>query len=400
MLNPVLFHHEKERLEVLYSYDLLDSATKESYNHLINLAAHICNTPISFISLIDKECSWLKATLGFSAKDYPHHATYINPFFNHPNEVFVLKDIKDDDFFATLFSYKGLPIRFYAGVALVSTGGHVLGTLSVMDIVPHYLDEKQINGLKKLAHQVVSQFELHKKNKEVQQLNNQLANLHDEFDAFTYSVSHDLKGPLRAIKGFSELIVEDYMEELEEDAKDLFQQVITSTNQLESFLHNILILSRISRKELKYTELNLMDIVHQVLEKIPALDSYTIKIEPDLEAYGDFDLIETVLTHLIDNAIKFSHKVEHPSIEIGQKLDKEQPVFFIKDNGVGFDMRYVDSIFKPFQRLHGESEFEGTGVGLAIVHKIIKRHGGDIWVESEQDEGATFYFTISHSKIK
>lgn len=388
------FLFEVQRLKTLYSYDLLDSLAEQAYDDIVAMAAHVCHSPIAFISLIDKDRCWLKAKKGISAIEFPRH-NYLTSIIDAPDEVFIFENVQNKPhLFEHLKLEQNQTIQFYASKALVSPEGDVLGTLSVMDYKHRSLDETQHDFLKKLAHQVMAQLEWHKSRKEVQQLKKSLNETRQELDAFTYSVSHDLKAPLRGIKGFSELIVEDYLHELNDDAKDLFEQVIISANKLEAFLNNLLVLSRVSRKEIVSAPLNLSEISKKVLQKMQLSDQYSIKIEENLMSAGDAHLIEIALEQLIENAIKFSKKEEEARIEIGQQTDNNTSVFYIKDNGVGFDMNYAGAIFEPFQRLHGDYDFDGTGIGLAIVHRIINRHHRKIWLQSKPNEGATFYFMM------
>jgi PAS domain S-box-containing protein len=218
-----------------------------------------------------------------------------------------------------------------------------------------------------------------------------------ELEAFTYSVSHDLRAPLRAINGFSKILLENYSKAWEEDAKKLFDHVIGNTKKMGNLIDDLLTLSRLDKHEIKTTVIDMQSMVNAVInELISNQDKEHIEIIlgdlPSCEA--DPSMIHQIWINLISNAIKFTSKKEAPKIEIGFLNSNHENVYTIKDNGVGFNEKYSERLFRVFQRLHSEKEFEGTGVGLAIVKRTIHRLGGKVWAESKMNEGATFYFSI------
>ena len=222
----------------------------------------------------------------------------------------------------------------------------------------------------------------------------------EELERFSYSVSHDLRTPLRAIDGFSQALVDDYGNILDERAKSHLQRVRNAAQRMGWLIDDLLQLSRISRGKLKRERVNMSamakDAVKLLQETQPErlVDS---KIAPGLKVYADKGLLRAMLDNLFDNAWKFTATQEHAHVEFGALKQDGQRVFYIRDNGVGFDMRHADQLFGAFQRLHRQAEFDGTGIGLATVQRIIHRHGGDIWAESAPGEGATFYFTLHDS---
>lgn len=221
-----------------------------------------------------------------------------------------------------------------------------------------------------------------------------------ELEAFSYSVSHDLRAPIRSINGFCQLLIEDYGELLDDTGKDYLRRTQNSALKMESLIASLLQLSKISRHEFIPHEYCLSDIVMEAITKNCENVDQSIEtiVEPNIHCKGDIDLLSIALDNLISNAIKYSSKQTNPKIEFGLvKTEKSDRTYFIKDNGVGFDMKYADSVFVAFKRLHTDSEFPGTGVGLATVTRIINRHGGEIWVHSEEGNGTTFYFTLGVS---
>ncbi len=224
-----------------------------------------------------------------------------------------------------------------------------------------------------------------------------LQEANQELEAFTYSVSHDLRAPLRAVDGFSQILLEDYADELPKNAVSYLTKVTDGAHQMGELIKDLLELSRLGRKPLQKLHFDCNEMVQKIIEdfdyKISKQD-YEIKIHDFPNVYGDPALLKQVFVNLISNAIKFSSQNETPRIEIGKMRDDGEVRFYVKDNGVGFDMDYVENLFGVFQRLHSADQFEGTGVGLAIVQRIIRRHGGRVWAEGQVNKGATFFFTI------
>ena len=214
-----------------------------------------------------------------------------------------------------------------------------------------------------------------------------------ELEAFSYSVSHDLRSPLRAIDGFSQALLEEYGEDLDEIGHGYLDRVRAASQRMGVLIDNLLRLSRVTRQEivLERTDLTAMaqEIARDLQEGDPSR-KVEFSIQAGMIAMCDSKLLRIALTNLIENAWKYSSKQSRAVIQVGC----EQRVFYVRDNGAGFDMRYADKLFGAFQRLHTKDEFEGTGVGLATVARVIHRHGGDIWAESELGKGATFYFTL------
>ena len=218
-----------------------------------------------------------------------------------------------------------------------------------------------------------------------------------ELEAFSYSVSHDLRAPLRSIDGFSKLLLDDYAGKLDAKGQDYLQLVRESAQRMGELIDDLLLLSRVGRADLSRDRIDLSEIARGVSEELKRKDpDRQVKwcIEDQLLVEADSGLMRVAFDNLLGNAWKFTAKVSAPRIEVGTDQQEGVPVFFVRDNGAGFNMEYAEKLFSPFQRLHTESEFEGTGIGLATVHRIVDRHGGRIWADSAVDHGATFYFTI------
>lgn len=215
-----------------------------------------------------------------------------------------------------------------------------------------------------------------------------------ELEAFTYSVSHDLRAPLRGIVGFTTILEEDYGNKFDEEAKRITGIIRSNTLKMGHLIDDLLAFSRLGRQELQKTEVDTASLVAEIIRDLDgqARVSWTIESLPPV--FADIKTLRQVWINLLSNAVKYSSKKEAPTITVGRYYNNGEDVFYVKDNGVGFDNKYRDKLFRVFQRLHSEEEFEGTGVGLALVEKIISKHGGRIWAEGVVGEGAGFYFAI------
>lgn len=219
-----------------------------------------------------------------------------------------------------------------------------------------------------------------------------------ELDAFAYSVSHDLRAPLRSLHGFSEILLEDYAAKLDDEGRRYLQRIQANVGRMEQLIDDLLRLSHATRTGLKREQ---VDIGAQASEIIARLRSAEpgrraeVVIADALVTTGDSHLIRLALENLLSNAWKFTSKCEHAMIRVDAVDQPGGRAFFVRDNGAGFDMRYAGKLFDPFQRLHPAAEFEGSGIGLAIVHRIVSRHGGRIWAESKPGTGSTFFFTFA-----
>ena len=224
-------------------------------------------------------------------------------------------------------------------------------------------------------------------------------NTNRELEAFCYSVSHDLRAPLRSIEGFSLALAEDCTHILDDTAKQYISRLQRNSRHMSELIENLLKLSRINQQTLNYSSLNLSEICNNIIERLKEQQpdrNITFKIDENIQACGDKALITIALENLLSNAWKYTSQLkEQAIIEFSCETTDGQKTYFIKDNGAGFDMRYVDQLFRAFQRLHNNTEFEGTGIGLSIVQRIIHRHGGQIWARSGLHQGSCFYFTLS-----
>jgi PAS domain S-box-containing protein len=226
----------------------------------------------------------------------------------------------------------------------------------------------------------------------------ELAATNAELEAFSYSVSHDLRGPLRAIDGFSQILMEQYRERLDAQGQHFLARVRAGSQRMGQLIDDLLSLAQINRADMRRGPVDLAQIARDVVEELRRHDaarSVDVQLPASAPVRGDDRLLRAALDNLLGNAWKFTGKTARPQIELGVAERDGATAYFVRDNGAGFDMTYAHKLFTPFQRLHARSEFEGTGIGLATVHRIIMRHGGKLWAESTPGQGATFWFTLA-----
>ena len=224
----------------------------------------------------------------------------------------------------------------------------------------------------------------------------QLQESNKELEAFTYSVAHDLRAPLRAIGGFSQMLVNDYADKLDADGQHRLDVVRDNAEKMGDLIDGLLALSRLGRTKMQYGNINMENLVKEAFEKLQGAEATSVKliVKTLPSASGDRGLLCTVFTNLLSNAIKYAKPGQPATIEVAGTLKENEILYSVKDNGIGFDMKYVDKMFQVFHLLRRPEDFEGTGIGLALVQRIIHRSGGRVWAEGVVDKGATLYFTL------
>jgi hypothetical protein len=256
-----------------------------------------------------------------------------------------------------------------------------------------YIDVTERRVLEERLHSLNSELE-----RRVRERTTQLEATVRELESFSYSVSHDLRAPLRAIDGFCQALHEDYGGQLDERAHDYLGRVRRAAQRMGDLIDDLLRLSRVMRSGFDRVPVDLSGLATEIGEELRRAQPervVALDIAPGLQVSGDRALLYTALDNLLANAWKFSAGCPQARIEVGAVAGAEPPTFYVRDNGAGFDMAYAEKLFQPFQRLHAPDEFEGSGIGLATVQRIISRHGGRVWAESRPGEGATFYFTLA-----
>jgi PAS domain S-box-containing protein len=334
------------------------------------------------------------------------------------NATEVITGISREHLIGTDFSeYFTEPANARRGYQQVFSNGHVRDfPLSIRNISGNiidvlynatvYRDENgQILGVFAAARDISqvkqAEEEIRKLNAQLEQRvierTRQLEAANKELEAFSYSVSHDLRAPLRSIDGFSQALLEDYGEVLDMQGKDYLARVRSASQRMSQLIDDMLVLSRVTRREMKRSAVDLSALANMIAAELVKTQPQRLvefNIAPGLIVNGDAELLRAMLENLLGNAWKFTSKHETAKIELGVTEFDDKLSYFVRDDGVGFDMAYASKLFHAFQSLHSQTEFPGTGIGLATVKRIINRHGGSIWAESEAGKGATFYFNL------
>lgn len=331
----------------------------------------------------------LLAWLGYTAEEVVGKMNFLDLLPEKYHEMFqlstvVLRDkgaVNDVEYEMIRKDGSTLPVAVSETVIYDSAGSPAMRRASVFDATLRRQYETQIRQL----------------NQDLELRAHQLEASNRELESFSYSVSHDLRAPLRAVDGFSRILLEDYAADLPEEARRYLNLVSTNAQQMSELINALLDISRFTRQRLVTQSVALEKVVRQVIQELNnELDGRTVifLVEPLPVVQADPTLIKQVAYNLLQNAVKFTKNRPDARIEIGSQTQNGQMVCFVKDNGVGFDMKYAHKLFGIFQRLHSVEDYEGTGIGLAIVQRIIQRHNGRIWVEAEPGKGTTFYFTL------
>lgn len=327
----------------------------------------------------------------------------------------VCSDVAHDETMAP-WRQEALKRQFFSVAAFPLTEfGRITGVFTLYADEVGFFDEKRIRLLTELAADVSFALETMERERqrkaaeeELQALNDELERrviertaqlelVNKELEAFSFSVSHDLRAPLRHIDGFSQFLLEDFAEPLGDKGQACLHRIRNATRRMGQLINDLLDLSRVSREELMCREIDMTALCHEVAEELRETEpdrNVSLVIAQGMTSWGDSSLLRIVMHNLMGNAWKYTAREERPLIEVGVLNCCGERTYFVRDNGVGFNMAYADRLFGPFQRLHAEDQFEGTGIGLATVQRIVHRHGGRIWAEGESGKGATFYFTI------
>jgi len=287
-------------------------------------------------------------------------------------------------------------VRWYMAVPMVA-GGELIGALSFGGESRTFRAE-QVNIAREVATQLaiatMQMRLLERVRSHAAELESRVRDRTAELESFSYSVSHDLRAPLRAIDGYAQMLDEDYAGRLDAEAQRLIGVVRANARRMGQLIDDLLAFSRLGRQEPARSRVDMTVLVREVVDELGAASAATVQIATLPPVQADAALIKQVWVNLIGNALKYSSKTAQPHVEIGGSEEGTEVRYWVRDNGVGFDMRYAERLFGVFQRLHRADEFEGTGVGLAIVQRIVARHGGRVWAESRPGEGACFHFCL------
>lgn len=399
MIKPIIPENESNRLIALQSYDILDTLPEEEYNEITQLAAIICNTPISQISLIDQKRQFIKASVGLEIQECDRDIAFCSHSILNPADVTIVPDSRNDErFHDNPFVIDDPKIIFYAGMPLVSSDGYSLGALCVIDHVPRKLSAKQLEALRYLSKQTIKLFELRKANASLKVSQKRLKAYSEQMESFAYIASHDLKEPARMVSNFMQLLEKKYTTQLDEKAKKYIYFASDGAKRMTVLIDDLLDFAKINNE----TNTNENVDTSLLLNEVTAYLKGVIEEKKATILYGKLPVILATATgirllfrNLITNALKYQSADKQSVIEISYTESNTHWQFVVQDNGIGIDSKNLQTVFQLFKRLHSKEVYTGTGMGLAICKKIVENHGGNIWVESEVGKGSKFYFTIS-----
>ncbi len=405
---------ESARLVDLQSYDILDSLPESAFDDLTRLAAHICGTPISLVSLVDSDRQWFKSRRGLSATETPRDVAFCAHAI-HDDELFHIEDTLVDDRFRDNPLVRDEPkIRFYAGAPLKTPTDYRVGTLCVIDRQPRRLNDAQRTMLQALSRQVVALMELRKsaalalkqkealeeRSRRLARSNTDLELANKQLRQFNYIASHDLQEPIRMVSSYMGLLKKKYASSLDEQAQMFIGYASEGATRMQRLVEDLLVYARLGRDSVPKTTVDLNAILGGVQADLGgAISEANARVE-----VGDLPTLEAAETqmrqlflNLLGNALKFRRADVSPVVTVSAERTEGEWRFAVADNGIGFESKYCERIFEPFQRLHVRADYEGTGIGLSIVHAIVREHGGTITVTSTPGEGSRFSFSLRDS---
>ncbi len=396
MIAPSHPENESTRLNNLVNYQILDTIPETDFDDITSLASEICNTPISLISLIDKNRQWFKSNKGLPISESPREIAFCAHSINRPNEIMIVTDARTDlRFIDNPFVIGDPKIVFYAGAPLVSPEGFTLGTLCVIDIMPRILSEFQLNALKTLSHQITNQFSIRKKNHELLLAQISLEKTNEELSRFTQVVAHDLKSPLHAI-GSSIEILKNNDNISEKNINDLLEIASKRCVSMGQLINGLLQYSNNVGMQLEYDLINFEDLFQSIFPMIEIPEKFVLTLNGELRRfYSDEVMLKQVLVNLITNAVKYNSKAEgRIDVEIQEKNNGIQ--IAVSDNGPGIPKEKQELVFEIFKTIGQTDRFgnKGNGIGLATVKRIITNLNGDIHIDDTYINGTKFIINL------
>lgn len=383
--------YEKERLKALETYSILDTLSESDYDDITAIAAEICGTQISLISLIDSKRQWFKSHHGLDASETPKGHAFCAHAINDQDNIFIVQDARTDERFYDNPLVTGDPkIVFYAGVPLISDNGLPLGTLCVIDRKSKLLSQSQLKSLKALGNQVMNILNLRKTKLTLEEKN-------QELERFAFVAAHDLKSPLLNIIALSQLVSEEYGSKIDNDGQEMITLISKSSDNLNNLIDGLLEYTRSESvlKEIK-SEINLIDLIENITGLFAYENDLTLNLKTSMSNITtNRAALEQILINLVANAIKYNDE-KTVEIEIGISSSTSHYEFYVQDNGPGIALENQDKIFEIFEVISHQDKFgrRGNGIGLATVKKVVEKSGGLIKVISKLEKGAKFIFTI------
>jgi signal transduction histidine kinase len=388
----------EDRLKALASYSILDTLPEEDYDNLTAIAASICGTPISLVSLIDDRRQWFKSRHGLSVSETPVEYAFCAHALNNPDQIFTVHDARTDNRFKNNPLVTGQPhVIFYAGVPLIGEGGFPLGTLCVIDHEPRALSDEQLKALNALSRQVMNLLELRRSGNLLEKALNSLKEKNSDLERFAFIAAHDLKTPLINISSMGKLFLKLYQHVIDEKGLEMVEMITGAADDLSGLVDGLLDYSRcdmmLQEKMQPVAVADLKKAITGIFKNHPEIK---IDVFTDInEMMINKTVIMQILINLVTNAVKYNDK-QITIIDIGLMQRNNHYECFVKDNGPGIAENYLERIFVIFEVLTLRDRFgnHGHGIGLATVKKLIEKLNGTIRVESEPGRGACFNFTI------
>ena len=395
MIIPQTPVNEVQRLSDLKDYKIMDTIPESDFDEITMLASQICNAPISLVSLVDETRQWFKSHHGLAVRETPRDLAFCAHAINTQDQVFIVSDSRADNRFFDNPLVTGAPhVIFYAGVPLVTPAGNALGTLCVIDSKPKVLNEAQIRALQALTNQVMCQLELRKKNSDLNLMYNELVNNYNDIEQFAAIAAHDLRSPLHNITSLIDFFLEDDVNVISEEGLIYLNHVKESSFQLTRLVDSILEYSKSTQVIATQRSIfNFQDLMRAIVQLLKPPANVTINFtEGSIDILTSKIALKQILLNLINNAIKYNNR-PGAIIDVTLTMSDEYYHMAVTDNGDGIPAEHLDNIFDLFKTVKLNSN-SGTGIGLSIVQRLVKKLHGDITVESAQGKGTSFFFTI------
>lgn len=398
MIKPTLPENETERLNALRQYNVMDSLPEEDYDNITRIASEICQMPVSLITIIDSDRQWFKSKQGTELTDTPLDLSFCAHGMSNPHEPLIVSDATVDPRFINNPLLEGeLKLRFYAGVSLVDSEGFVLGSLCVIDSKKNQLNSSQIETLKILANQVVRLLQLRKTIFQLEKAQDDLVKGNNNLKEFAYIISHDLKAPVRNMKHLTEVVLEDYADQLDEKCGVYLKLINDQGKDAISLIEGVLNYSKVIHSISDKQELvNLNDLLASLIKNTSYPSHLTIKVTNDFPQMKTSDVaMRQIFSNLIDNAVKYNDKKDG-WVNLNYLSTEDHHVFQVEDNGRGISKEQIASVFTLFYRIDGAKGRgeDNYGIGLSIVKKMALELGGEINVNSLLGEKSVFEVKI------
>ncbi len=393
MIEPQIPDNEKERIEALKRYHILDTTPEKEYDDITKIASEICGTPIALVSLVDPDRQWFKSHHGLDATETPRNIAFCAHAINNPDELFIINDAsKDERFIDNPLSTGNPNVIFYAGAPLNTKDGFSLGTLCVIDHKPRTLTDGQKESLKALSNLVINQFEMRLRNRELSQSNDEVSRLNKQLSEFAYRLSHDIKTPIRGIKYLSEMLLEEYGEKLNNQVHIWLNLISSRSTYLYSLVDGMLDFTKATNAEINYENFNFKQIFDDIKCSCNWEDRYEINFSNcDKNIKQSKIAFTQIFQNLISNSIKFV-ELEKSNISVSLEIESDFYHINYKDNGTGIEEKYHKKVFELFETLDKK---KGVGIGLSTVSSILERLGGSIEICTDGNEsGVEFYIKI------